>query len=68
MSRVSDYFFASLTVHLAQGYSALDSLRRATEDYKAVYVDTDSRSELARAARVALNRIAEEEASDDSDT
>ena len=64
MSRACDYFFAAMTVHLAHGYSALDSLRRATEDYRAVYVDTDGRSELARAARVALDRI-EEEASDE---
>ena len=60
MSRACDYFFAALDVHLADGYSSLDSLRRATEDYRAVYVDTDNRSELARAARVALDRIAEE--------
>jgi hypothetical protein len=55
-----EFFFASLDLHLAQGHLAEVALLRATEDYARVYAVRDGRTELQRAARVALDRISEE--------
>ena len=53
------YWFAALDFHLRSGEKASEALRKATEDYAAVYIVDDDRTELARAATVTLQRLAE---------
>ena len=52
-----DYLISALDLHLQRGLPPADAWARAVEDYAKVYHCDDGRTELTRAAEIALNYL-----------
>lgn len=60
MNEKLDYLISSLDLHLSMGKTPLDALVATVEDYAAVWHASDDKTNLARAATVALKHWREQ--------
>ncbi len=60
-----ELLISSLDMHLTAGHPPREALARAVEDYAAVFHTDDGRTELQRAATVALARLREDSVPND---